>query len=144
MIRFVALPPVGPTALDAEDLVERALLARALRAQRVAAPLALRAKVARALGARLDHRGGRLAKQIVDLRHLVRFVLPREERLPRMHLDQYAAEAPHVNRRRVRASEQHLRRAVEAALDVGVDRLPFPTRGAKINNFDATLFGMSK
>ena len=45
-------------------------------------------------------------------------VLAAEQRLSCVHLDQDAAEAPHVNGQVVGDAEQHLRGAVEAALDV--------------------------
>ena len=44
-----------------------------------------------------------------------------EERLARVHLHQDAAEGPHVDGQVVRHAQQHLRRAVEATLDVLVN-----------------------
>ena len=44
-----------------------------------------------------------------------------EERLAGVHLDQDTAQAPHVDGQVVGSAQEHLRRAVEAALDILVD-----------------------
>ena len=41
-----------------------------------------------------------------------------------------------------RAAEQHLGRAVEARLDVAVDRLPVAARGAKVDELDGGALGV--
>ena len=51
---------------------------------------------------------------------LFHFILPREEGVPGVELCQDAPETPHVNRHAVLMTQDDLRRAVEAALDVSV------------------------
>eukprot|EP00964_Phaeocystis_antarctica_P151459 scaffold119065_cov63-Phaeocystis_antarctica.AAC.1 len=135
--RLVEPPPVGPARLDAQHLVERAVAQRAGRvAQHVARAVCVGTEVLEALGAALYHLRGRRAEQLVDLDDLVALVLPAEERLPRVHLDEDAAEAPHVDLGAVAAAEQHLGGAVEARLDVRVDRLAVAARGAEVDELD--------
>jgi len=58
----------------------------------------------------------------------------REQRVAGEDLGQDAGQAPHVNRRPVRQPEQHLRRAVEAALDVGVQPLVLEAAAAEVDD----------
>lgn len=44
----------------------------------------------------------RLAQHLDDLVHLVQLVRPAEQGLPRVHLDQYTAQRPHVDGQVVR------------------------------------------
>lgn len=61
---------------------------------------------------------GRHAEHLDDLVHLVELVGAAEERLAGVHLDEDAAQRPHVYREVVRDAKQHLRRSVEPRLDV--------------------------
>lgn len=72
-------------------------------------------------------------EQLHDAGQLVPFVLAGKQRVARQQLGQYAAEAPHVNGEAVARAQDHLRRTVEARLDVGVDSLVFEAAGAKVN-----------
>ena len=77
----------------------------------------------------------------IDLIHLV---LTGEERLARVHLDEDAAEAPHVDGEVIRDPEQDLRAAIESALNVLVDTLSQLARGTKVDNFDSTSLRVTK
>lgn len=55
-----------------------------------------------------------------DAGDLLDLALPREKRVSRVKLGQDAAQAPHVYGHAVRVAQDHLRRAVETALDVRV------------------------
>ncbi len=61
------------------------------------------------------------AEDLADLADLVVLVRAIEDGLASVHLHEDAPERPHVNLERIRVPEQHLWRAVEAALDVLVN-----------------------
>eukprot|EP00966_Prymnesium_polylepis_P322473 7378732-Prymnesium_polylepis.2 len=142
--RLAQPPPVRPARLDAEHVIERARLAVARMSQHIPRALVALAEVLEPPGPRLDHASWRRAEQLIDLDYLVRLVLPREEGLARVHLDEDATEAPHVDGARVGAAEQHLGRAVEARLDVRLDGLPVSTRRAEVDQLDRRPLGMSQ
>lgn len=56
-----------------------------------------------------------------DASDLLHFTLPREEGIACVEFGKDAAQAPHVNGHAVRVTQDDLRRAVEATLDVGVN-----------------------
>ena len=74
-------------------------------------PRAVRKAVEEALGlgALLEHVERRHAEHFDDLVHLIELVVAVEERLARVHLDEYAAETPHVDGHVVREAEQNFR-----------------------------------
>ena len=73
-----------------------------------------------ASGGGLQHVGGRQAEHLHDAGKLFDLVLAGEQRIARVQLRDDAAEAPHVNRRRVRQTEDHLGSSVEPRLNVRV------------------------
>ena len=56
--------------------------------------------------------------------NLLGFVAPIKERLASVQLDENAAEAPHIDGLGVGQLHHHLRRSIEAALDVRIGLLP--------------------
>ena len=78
-------------------------------------------KVLFRLVSRVEHGTGRHAEHFDDLVHLVHLIGARKERLPRVHLDEDAAQGPHVNGQVVRNAQEDLWRPVEPRLDVLVD-----------------------
>ena len=65
-------------------------------------------------------------------------VRAREQREARVQLNDYAAEAPHVNLLRVREqTEDDVGRSIEPRLDVRVDDLVGKATGAKVDDLDA-------
>ena len=67
-------------------------------------------------------------EHVDDSRELVVLARPWEEGQTEEELDGDAAERPHVDRRRVRQPEQHLRGPVEPRLDIRVHRIVLVTR----------------
>ncbi len=76
--------------------------------------------------------------------HLIELVGAAKQRLPRVHLDKDAAERPHVNGQIVGDAEQHLRTAIEPALDVLVDPLAQLAAGAKVDDFNGAPLGIAE
>ena len=70
---------------------------------------------------------------------MVSLVLAREDRVAHCKLSHNAAEAPHVDARRVRNAQDNLRRSVESGLDVGIDAFILEARRSKVNDFDSRL-----
>jgi len=56
-----------------------------------------------------------------------------------VQLGQNAAQRPNVDRHPILAPQNHLRRAVEARLDVGIDALVLVARAAKVDHLDPAL-----
>ena len=77
----------------------------------------------------------------VDLVHLI---LAGEERLPRVHLHEDAAQAPHIDGKVIRDPEQNFRAAIKSTLDILVDTLAQLARGTEVNNFDSTSLRVTK
>lgn len=75
-------------------------------------------------------------KHLYDPGDLVELARSGEEGQAEEEFDADAAQRPHVDRGRVGEAEEDLRGAVEAGLDVGVDRLSFVARRAKVNDLD--------
>mmetsp|Transcript_4996 Transcript_4996/g.9211 ORF Transcript_4996/g.9211 Transcript_4996/m.9211 type:complete len:283 (-) Transcript_4996:219-1067(-) len=84
----------------------------------------------------LYHPRRRHAQHLHVPAHLVLLVSPAEQRHPRVHLHQHAAEAPHVDGERVLDAEQHFRGTVEAALDVREALFVGKARAAEVDDFD--------
>jgi len=68
----------------------------------------------------LQHLNWRFVEHLHDAGELLDLVLAGEQRAAGVEFGDDAAEAPHVDRRRVRQTEDHLGRTVEPRLDVGV------------------------
>ena len=83
-----------------------------------------------------EHLRRRHAEQVHDAAHLVRLVGAAEERLPRVHLHEDAAEGPYVDLRGVPESQEYLRGAVEPGLDVLVHALRGVAAGAEVDDLD--------
>ena len=83
-----------------------------------------------------DRRRENAPEHLDDARDLVVLARAGEEREPEEELDGDAPERPHVDCGGVRQAEQHLRRAVEARLDIRVHRLPLVARRAKVDHLD--------
>lgn len=64
---------------------------------------------------------GICAAHLHDAGYLLYFTLSREEGIACVEFGKDAAQAPHVNGHAVRVTQDDLRRAVEATLDVGVN-----------------------
>lgn len=104
------------------------------------------------------------AQNLDNLIHLIDLVGAREERLAGVHLHENAAQRPHVDGQVVGDSKQHLRRAVEARLNVLVylrrggavislckkqnEVRTYPlaklTRTAEVDDFDCRSFGIAE
>lgn len=76
----------------------------------------------------------RHAQQLHDAGQLVALVLSGEQGVAGQQLGQYAAEAPHIDRKAVTRAKDHLWSSVETRLDVGVHPLVFEAAGAKVNH----------
>mmetsp|Transcript_25504 Transcript_25504/g.58865 ORF Transcript_25504/g.58865 Transcript_25504/m.58865 type:complete len:266 (+) Transcript_25504:182-979(+) len=74
-----------------------------------------------------------------DACKLLNLILPGEQGITRMKFREDASKRPHVNGCVVGYAKNHLRRAVEATLDVCVDTLILEARGAKVNDLDSAL-----
>jgi hypothetical protein len=85
---------------------------------------------------------GRQAEELAVLGHLLGLVVSVEDGSARVHFHEDAAEAPHVDRGVVAGAQNHLGRAVEAGLDVGVHLLVGEARGAKVDDLDARPLGV--
>ena len=72
-----------------------------------------------------------------DERQLLHLALTWEDRDARIQLNQDAAEAPHVDARRVRDANYNLRCSVEAGLDVRVDPLIREAGRPEVDYFDS-------
>ena len=68
----------------------------------------------------LQHLNWRFVEHLHDAGELLDLVLAGEQWAAGVEFGDDAAEAPHVDRRRVRQTEDHLGRTVEPRLDVGV------------------------
>ena len=79
------------------------------------------------------------ADHLDDAAHLVVLAFAREDGEPDVQFRHDAPEAPHVDRAGVRNAQHDLRRAVEPALDVGVDALVQEGRAAEVDDLDAAL-----
>mmetsp|Transcript_27372 Transcript_27372/g.71043 ORF Transcript_27372/g.71043 Transcript_27372/m.71043 type:complete len:486 (+) Transcript_27372:856-2313(+) len=78
----------------------------------------------------------RHAQHLDDPRQQVVLRCPRKERQPQEHLGRDAPKGPHVDGHRVGVAQQHLRGAVEARLDVRVDRAVRKAGRAEVDDFD--------
>eukprot|EP00640_Fibrocapsa_japonica_P003499 CAMPEP_0113940898 /NCGR_PEP_ID=MMETSP1339-20121228/6923_1 /TAXON_ID=94617 /ORGANISM="Fibrocapsa japonica" /LENGTH=307 /DNA_ID=CAMNT_0000944869 /DNA_START=300 /DNA_END=1224 /DNA_ORIENTATION=- /assembly_acc=CAM_ASM_000762 len=95
--------------------------------------LAVLVEVVAVLAARPRQRQGTRPAQLREQGHLLPLAVPAEEGVPRPHLGQQAAHAPHVDGHRVGQPQDHLRRAVEPALYVGLGLLSLEAGGPKVN-----------
>lgn len=75
----------------------------------------------------------RQAQYLTDLHHLIKFILPRKQWLPHVHLYQYAAQTPHVNGKGIVQFQQYFRSAIKSTLDIFVHAFVRMTRATEVN-----------
>ena len=141
-------PPARPARLHAEDVVDlagaRAAVLLLLAHVEHVGTVGQLVEVSLGLGRLVQHVLGREAEHLHDLVDLVHLVLAGEQRLPRVHLHEDAAEAPHVDGEVVRDPEEDLGAAVEPALNVLIDALAELARGTEVDNLDRTSLGVAE
>ncbi|EKU23075.1 dual-specificity tyrosine- -phosphorylation regulated kinase 1b, partial [Nannochloropsis gaditana CCMP526] len=163
--RIVRASALRPPCVHADDLRQprfwgsglfpgSAALSARPRSRRLEAPLgctprrglreAFEERVARRRRRLFQHGKGGKAEHLHQATHLIVLVRPAEERLPRVHFHQDAAQRPHVDSHRVREAEHDLGRAVEAGLYVGIHALVAAAGGAKVDQLDPTPLGVAQ
>jgi len=127
--RPAVLSPPGPSPghLDRPVLpgTERAVARVSLRADELSGPLG-----------RLQQLGRRHAEDLNNTGELIGLVLAGKERMASQKLRQDASEAPHVNRHAVAGTNDHLRCAIEARLNVRVDALVLVATRSEVNHLN--------
>ena len=84
----------------------------------------------------IDELVWRPAEHFHDTSQLLDLVLAGEERIAGVEFGEDATQAPHVNRRAVGQTEDHLGATIEPRLDVRVDALVAVARRAKVDDLD--------
>lgn len=75
-------------------------------------------------------------KDLHYARKLLLLILAGEDRIPRVQLGQDTPQTPYINRHAVRHAQDHLRRSIETALDIGVDFLVLKAARPKVDCSD--------
>mmetsp|Transcript_41593 Transcript_41593/g.114637 ORF Transcript_41593/g.114637 Transcript_41593/m.114637 type:complete len:471 (+) Transcript_41593:2036-3448(+) len=147
-IRFASRLLRDPTALQKRGLVgwraHGAVLARGATSRSLGVRGLFSAKVPLRVLPQVQHVGRRQTQDFAQATDLIVLRMPREDRQPQEELGADAAQAPHVNRARVRQADQHLRGPVEARLYVGVHGVALETSGTEIDQFDLGMLHVAQ